>query len=343
MLSWASAAKAQTSGGEWQTLAFMPSERQELATAVLDGKIYVIAGYGPDGRSTDTVEVYNPATDTWASAHPLPGATNHNSAAVAAGKLYVFGVGPTRRTFVYDPANDSWSDVALTNFPHTSTAAVGVINDKIYVAGGSGANQNELEVYDPVANTWTNLPPMRVQRHHCAGGVINGKFYVVGGRPSQMASTALEVYDPQSNAWTTLSSMPTGRSGIAAGVVGGELYVFGGEGSGIFPQVEVYNPTTNTWRRIQDMPTPRHGMWASVIGNRIYLAGGSVEEGLAPGPLNEVFIVDRVATFANISSRLRVETGENVLIGGFIVTGSASKRIIVRAPGPSVPVPGDTG
>jgi CSLREA domain-containing protein len=47
-------------------------------------------------------------------------------------------------------------------------------------------------------------------------------------------------------------------------------------------------------------------------------------------------------TLANLSTRLRVETGDNVLIGGFIVGGSstASKRVIVRALGPSVPVPG---
>src|SRR5436190_254507 len=44
--------------------------------------------------------------------------------------------------------------------------------------------------------------------------------------------------------------------------------------------------------------------------------------------------------FGNISTRLRVETGENVLIGGFIVTGPAPKRVVVRAIGPSHPVAG---
>ncbi len=34
---------------------------------------------------------------------------------------------------------------------------------------------------------------------------------------------------------------------------------------------------------------------------------------------------------ANISTRLRVETGDNVLIGGFIVTGTQPKNVIVRA------------
>jgi hypothetical protein len=46
------------------------------------------------------------------------------------------------------------------------------------------------------------------------------------------------------------------------------------------------------------------------------------------------------STLANISTRLRVETGDNVLIGGFIVTGTQPKRVIVRAIGPSLPFAG---
>jgi hypothetical protein len=42
------------------------------------------------------------------------------------------------------------------------------------------------------------------------------------------------------------------------------------------------------------------------------------------------------STLGNISTRLRVETGDNVLIGGFIITGTQPKRIIVRAIGPSL-------
>ena len=42
-------------------------------------------------------------------------------------------------------------------------------------------------------------------------------------------------------------------------------------------------------------------------------------------------------TLANISTRLRVETGDNVLIGGFIVTGTQPKKVIIRAIGTSLP------
>ena len=42
------------------------------------------------------------------------------------------------------------------------------------------------------------------------------------------------------------------------------------------------------------------------------------------------------AQLLNISTRLKVQSGDNVLIGGFIITGSASKKVIVRGIGPSL-------
>jgi predicted outer membrane repeat protein len=47
-----------------------------------------------------------------------------------------------------------------------------------------------------------------------------------------------------------------------------------------------------------------------------------------------------VTTLANISTRLRVQTGDNALIGGFIITGTQPKKVIVRAIGPSLPFAG---
>jgi PKD repeat protein len=46
------------------------------------------------------------------------------------------------------------------------------------------------------------------------------------------------------------------------------------------------------------------------------------------------------AQLLNISSRLRVQIGDNTLIGGFIVTGSEAKKVVIRALGPSTQVPG---
>lgn len=84
----------------------------------------------------------------------------------------------------------------------------------------------------------------------------------------------------------------------------------------------------------------------------------SVFNGTNPNGLWSLYIVDDTAadtgflgswyvdfdfdppTLANISTRLPVQTGDNVLIGGFIVTGTQPKDVIVRALGPSLPVAG---
>jgi hypothetical protein len=223
---------------------------------------------------------------------------------------------------------------------HSRTAAVGVIDNKIYVAGGGETpSQRELEVYDPVANTWTVKAPMRVPRNHCGGGVIDGNFYVVGGRAGLGSTNALEVYNPQTNTWSSRPPMPTARSGIAAAVVNDELWVFGGEDADtVHAEVEVYNPASDSWRRLPDMPLPRHGIWASVIGNKIYIPGGGAAAGFAATNTNQIFTVSTSTqgSLGNISTRAFVQTGENVMIGGFIVQGTGPKRVIIRAIGPEL-------
>ena len=42
------------------------------------------------------------------------------------------------------------------------------------------------------------------------------------------------------------------------------------------------------------------------------------------------------AQLLNISTRMRVQTGDNVLIGGFIITGNDAKKVLLRAIGPSL-------
>src|SRR5206468_10087186 len=44
----------------------------------------------------------------------------------------------------------------------------------------------------------------------------------------------------------------------------------------------------------------------------------------------------RPATLGNISTRLQVGTADRVMIAGFIVQGSAPKRVLIRAAGPSL-------
>lgn len=58
--------------------------------------------------------------------------------------------------------------------------------------------------------------------------------------------------------------------------------------------------------------------------------------------LIEAYDLDQAvdSKLANISTRGLVQTGDNALIGGFIVLGQSPLRVIVRAIGPSLPLPG---
>jgi hypothetical protein len=58
--------------------------------------------------------------------------------------------------------------------------------------------------------------------------------------------------------------------------------------------------------------------------------------------LVEAYDLDRTvdSKLANISTRGLVQTDDNVLIGGTIVLGQTTQRVIVRAIGPSLTVPG---
>ncbi len=73
-------------------------------------------------------------------------------------------------------------------------------------------------------------------------------------------------------------------------------------------------------------------------GNSAYTAVVRGARGTTGVGLVEVYDLDRPADsmLANISTRGYVETGDNVLIGGFILAGQLPQDVIVRAIGRSL-------
>ena len=70
----------------------MPTPRN-TNTCVVDGKIYAIGGTSTEIKSfrLDTVEVYDPTTDTWAKAKNMNHARAGAAVSVVDGKIYVMG------------------------------------------------------------------------------------------------------------------------------------------------------------------------------------------------------------------------------------------------------------
>jgi alpha-tubulin suppressor-like RCC1 family protein/sugar lactone lactonase YvrE len=272
-----------TSGaGSWTAIAGMPGAKGGPACAAVNGQLYVVSGFTGD----NAVFAYNPIANGWISKAVFPGNYAYAGAAGIGTKLYVFGgcqnadcTFTGNELYIYDVLANSWT--AGANMPLArSQMAVGVINGKIYAAGGglgsSVTSQTELQVYDPASNTWTNGKAMPFARENSGAAVINGKLYVVGGLSGSTTLNSLLVYDPATDNWITNSSMPTPRAYLGAAAVNGLLYAIDGENvpGANTNLVEVYNPATDSWSTGAPTLTAHNLAVPAVINGTIYLAGG---------------------------------------------------------------------
>ncbi len=286
--------------GTWTTLAPMPTPRQEVAVAALDGAVWVIGGFGPRAEPVGTVEVYDPATNRWRARPPLPVALHHAAAAVVDHRLFVVGGyeggrvrwTPSQTVFEWDGERSSWGTRAA--MPTARGAlAVAVLDGRVHALGGSGDGLSAAhEIYDPASNRWRGATPMPTARDHLAAVAFQGRIWALGGRTSFLGTQfdAVEVYDPATDIWRPAPVLPTARGGLAAAALADRILVFGGEAPlRIFNAVEMYEIAGQRWVSKAPMPTPRHGIGAAVVGGRVYIAGGGTEPGYAATTANEAY------------------------------------------------------
>ena len=220
--------------------------RYGLASCVVNNKIYVLGGATTDDKHLlNTLEVFDPSTNTWSTPKTTGTSTTRYVLAAHAvnGKIYAIG-GWNGRTDVntlevFDPSTNTWSTPKTTGeFTATGAFASGVVNGKIYVIGGinstdtSAALLNTVQVFDPLTNTW-NTPTTTgtiTPRWALCSGVVNGKIYVMGGADTNSALNTVEVFDPSANTWSTAKTTGTftPRNWVTSSVVDGKIYVMGG-------------------------------------------------------------------------------------------------------------------
>jgi hypothetical protein len=85
----ANAWHADTPGGE--PLASLNVPRHSFGMTVLDGMLYVAGGVDSAGHELDSVEAYDPRTNTWTLQAPMFAPRAHLGLAAHAGRLYAIG------------------------------------------------------------------------------------------------------------------------------------------------------------------------------------------------------------------------------------------------------------
>ncbi|MFN2127821.1 MAG: Kelch repeat-containing protein, partial [Anaerolineales bacterium] len=175
----------------------------------------------------------------------------------------------------------------------SSFHASSVLDGKIYKIGGIGISSSNLQVFDPVSNSWKSRKSMWGERIHPSSCVFNDKILVIGGTQTfyQYTVITIEEYDPATNTWTCINTkMPRARRIHASALVNGKIYIIGGSDEQFvcFPEVDVFDPTTNEWTSAAAMPTPRMCLEAVALDNKIYVIGGN--EGLLYGERGETTV-----------------------------------------------------
>lgn len=197
----------------WRRVAAISPARGSVSLAAVGGKLHAFggrisntvvslpmppgapplkAGYG----TVNLHQIYDPSSDRWTDAAPLPGpARDHMAVVVLDGKVHLLG---GRTTDTDD-------------------------------------NQARHDVYDPVTARWTVAAPLPAPRSAGAAAVIDGRIVYAGGecRPGGIpnrdsAYDQTWMYDPTQDAWHAVAVLPQGRHGFGAATVGRTVYVAGG-------------------------------------------------------------------------------------------------------------------
>ncbi len=233
----------------------------------------------------------------WRQIAPAPAPRQEVSYAALGGQIYL-AAGNDRSQQRYDPASDSWAQVAelpasFAGLDHVN--AVAVDGELVYAGGLSEWKypfpvSGETSIYRPTGDSFesgTDMPSPRA-----AGGVAawHGKLIYAGGLGPEGSVARVDAYDPLTDEWTRLEDMPRPRDHFQAVIVGDDLYAVGGrrtfedeggieiEDTAAVDKLDLPaddDLTTAEWHpAVTSIPTARGGLGVAAVGTCIYAVGG---------------------------------------------------------------------
>ncbi len=143
-----------------------------------------------------------------------------------------------------------------------------------------------------LAQTWQQVAPMPVGKHHPVTFSLNGKGYAITGTNSDdLPTDDVFQYDPSINQWTTLTDFPGPDRSFAIGqAYNGKGYLgFGASLTSYFNDIWEYEPNTNSWTLLTTCECSGRRHPAFIIkDDKIYVGLGDD----ATGDLNDWHIYD---------------------------------------------------
>jgi N-acetylneuraminic acid mutarotase len=324
-------------------------------TAVWTGSEMIVWGgefYDTSLHYLNTGGRYNPSTDSWTASTTTntPEARAYHTAVWTGSEMIVWGgvFGNPNPPFVtntggrYNPSTDTWTVTSTTNAPSARDfhTAVWIGSEMIVWGGFVGGYDNTGGRYNPSTDSWTATSRTKAPLVFDHTAVWTGSEMIIWGR--NLAGSIGGRYNPETDSWAATDAVnaPTPRLGHTAIWTGSEMIVWGGSRTSDYRYLKSggrYDPVNDSWTATStaNAPTARYRhtavwtgtemiVWGGVSGITRLNTGGRYCAPILPPQLG------------NISTRAFVQTGDDVMIGGFMVQGTDPKRVIIRAIGPEL-------
>ncbi len=330
------------STGVWSDTGSLNTGRAfHSATLLPNGKVLVSGGETFDSYdytlvSMKSVEIYDPATETWSTEASLTDArAYHTSMLLPSGDVLVTGglsfaargelVGSTE---LYDPTSGSWSGTGALSTSRQSQTATILKSGKVLVAGGGGSSGpvTSAELYDMTAGTWSSTGSLTTARgNHTATLLINGNVLVVGGEGTSGPTAGAELYNLTAGSWSATGSISTARKGHTATLLanGKVLIVGGNNGAAAISAAELYDPVAGTWSSTGSLAAAREDHTATLLPNgKVLVVGGRGASYLASAELYD----PAAGTWSNTGSLSSARASHSATLlpnGNLLVAGGA--------------------
>ena len=159
---------------------------------VLNNKLYILGGFDiPNGVGTNQIWEFTPNPAGWvqkSTVLPVPlgyiPTTTIGSLIYTGGGADITGgaLTDTTNSFVYDPVANSINTIAPIPRATSNTRAVNFCNLMYVVGGAFNAPSNEVDIYDPVSNTWSVGTPFALAgRNFAADTDGTNRIWKAGG------------------------------------------------------------------------------------------------------------------------------------------------------------------
>jgi N-acetylneuraminic acid mutarotase len=189
----------------WQALPDLPTPRAAVAMSLVGSELHAAGGLGADGN-TDTVDhaVLDLVSGTgWTTAAALPVPRNHGGGAASGGLAFAVAgrhgwnetEGDDGSLEAFDPKTGAWQERAPMPLPRSEigSSTLALSDGRIVTVGGSIPGKHpsdDVLVYDPRLDTWSNLPPLPTPLKGVVAARIGTKLVVSTGSPTSTDPSA---------------------------------------------------------------------------------------------------------------------------------------------------------